>query len=315
MKTLRVDFCDFWLDFRKEENYFTDLLRRRFAVEIHEHPDLLIFSNYGSRHCLYTCPRVFFTGEPRQPDFRHCDYAMTWNYLADARHHRLPLYPLYFGGGHLVKSPGEERLLLPRKTKFCSFVIGHVRNRKRVEFFERLSRYKKVDSGGRALNNIGRSIGETPADKLAFLEPYKFNIAFENQSFPGYTTEKIAEAMRARCVPIYWGSPQIQTEFNPRSFLNHLDFPNEDALIERIIQIDQDEALHAEMLGQPFFHENIPNDSYRGEALLDFFDRILSTPIRPVGARRRLIQLGRWIAVKKARPWTAPPPHAERLPG
>ena len=305
-ETLRLDFCDFWEGFRKDENYFTDLLRRRFNVELHERPDLLIYAEAGYHHRLHTCPRVFFTGEPRQPDFRECDYALTWNYLNDPRHHRLPLYPLYFGGGHLVKTPEEAGHVLARKSQFCSFVVGHGRNTQRIRFFEKLSQYKRVDSGGRYLNNVGRSIGETPADKLAFLQPYKFNIAFENQSLPGYTTEKITEAMRARSVPIYRGNPHIHAEFNPRSFVNHSDFPSDEALIEQIIRLDKDDALYLEMLRQPFFHENTPNESFRGEALLDFFERILSDPIKPVGARRRFFQLGRWVTVKKHKPWARP---------
>ena len=311
MKVLRIDFCDFWPGFRKDKNYFVDLLRQRFEVEIHVHPDFVFYSNYGYHHRLYTCPRIYFTGEPFDPDFRWCDYALTWHYLEDPRHFRLPLYPLYFGGSHLIKAPGEEEQLLARKNKFCSFVVGNIHakaSRKRVDFFHRLSRYKKVDSGGSALNNIGRSIGGLPDDKLAFLDPYKFNIAFENQSRGGYTTEKIVQAMRARCVPIYWGSPQIHTEFNPKSFLNYFDFPTEEALIERIIQIDQDDRLYLEMLRQPFFHDNIPNASYQGEALLNFFERIFATPIRPAGSSHRLFQLGRWIAVKKNKPWAGYPP-------
>lgn len=302
-KTLRLDFCDFWEGFRKEENYFTELLRRRFNVEFHDRPDLIIHSDSGHHHRLFTCPRVYFTGEPRRPDFRACDYALTSNHFDDPRHHRLPLYALYFGGEHLVKAPDEAERVLARKTQFCSFVIGHGRNKQRIRFFEKLSRYKRVDSGGRYLNNLGRSIGENPVDKFAFLQPYKFNIAFENQPLPGYTTEKITEAMRARCVPIYYGSPQIHTEFNPRSFLNYLDYTNDEALIERIIQLDRDDALYLEMLRQPFFHDNVPNETFRGGALLDFFERIHSTPIRPVGARRSFFQLGRWVMVKKDNAW------------
>ncbi len=305
-RTLRLDFCDFWRGFRKDQNYFTDLLRRRFNVELHDKPDLLIYSGGGHHHRLYTCPRIFFSGEPRLPDFRECDYALTSHYLDDPRHHRLPLYALYWGSEHLVKAPDEAERVLARKTQFCSFVIGHGKNRKRIEFFEKLSRYKRVDSGGRFMNNIGRSIGGSAADKLAFLQPYKFNIAFENRSLPGYTTEKITEAMCARCVPIYWGCPQIHTEFNPRSFLNYFDFPSDESLIERIIQLDKDDALYLQMLREPFFHDNAPNESYRGDALLDFFEQILSKPIHPVAARRSYFQLGRWITARKDEPWNGP---------
>jgi len=78
--------------------------------------------------------------------------------------------------------------------------------------------------------------------KIEFLKRYKFNIAFENASLPGYTTEKIVEPMAARCLPIYWGNPLIEREFNPKSFLNYFDFRDDDALIEKIIEFDESDA-------------------------------------------------------------------------
>ena len=245
MTKIRLDFCDFWPGFSKTDNFFMDLLRARYDVEICDQPDFLIYSTFGHHHRLHTCPRIFFSGEVNAHDFRECDYAFTSYYVDDPRHVRLPLYVLYARAEDLLKTAGEPERVLAQKTKFCAFVVGNTRKRtrKRIDFFHRLSRYKKVDSGGRSLNNIGRSIGHGLLDKVNFLRPYKFNIAFENASLPGYTTEKILEAMRARCIPIYWGSPQVHTEFNPRSFLNHADFPSEEALLDRIIAIDRDDDL------------------------------------------------------------------------
>jgi len=302
MKTLRIDYCDFWNYLDKNDNYLTRLLRRRYDVRICDQPDFVICANYGYHHRLYTCPRIYFTGEPSSaPDFRRYDYALTWRYIDDPRHFRLPFYPFYFDGELLVKSPGEPESLLAEKTKFCAFVVGNRRATRRIEFFQKLNRLKPVDSAGRYLNNIGRSIGGTPEDKLAFLRPYKFNIAFENQSLPGYTTEKIAEAMRARCVPVYWGNPRIAEDFNPASFLNYHEFPNEEALLERMLELDQNDELYLEMLRQPFFHGNQVSEAYRGDKLLDFFEKIFSTKITPVGSRRSWFQVGRWIPVKKNR--------------
>ena len=301
MMRLRLDFCDFWPNFPKAKNFFFELLSARYEVEICDHPDFLIYSNFGCHHHLYTCPRIFFTGEPAAPNFRECDYAFTSRHLDDPRHLRLPLYVLYVSPHLLVKNPEEPEQLLAQKKKFCAFVVSnaHRRTARRVDFFHCLSRYQQVDSGGRHLNNIGGPIGESLEAKIAFLQPYKFNIAFENTFLAGYTTEKIVDAMRARCIPIYWGSPQIHTEFNPRSFLNYSDFPNEEALIERILQIDRDNSLYLEYLRQPFFHDNRPNEFFNRERLLARFDKIFSTKIRPVGARRKFFQIGRWVLVKK----------------
>ena len=314
MTQIRIDFCDFWSGFPKTKNFFTEALRTRYEVQVCDEPDFVVFSTSGHHHRHYHCPRIFYSGEAVLPDFRHCDYALTPHYLEDPRHLRLPLYVLYASPGNLLSvslaNPGppprlleEPKQVLARKTKFCGFVVGNVgrKAQKRIEFFHRLNRYKPVDSGGRALNNIGTSIPNGSLHKVAFLQPYKFNIAFENQSIPGYTTEKIYEALLARCVPIYWGNPRIPEEFNPKCFLNYFDFPNEEALVERIIEIDRNDDLYLEYLRQPWFPNSQPNEFFSSDRLLDFFERIFTTRIRPVGARRHLFQLGRWIGVKKNR--------------
>ncbi len=303
MTKIRIDFCDFWPGFSKTDNFFMRLLSTRYNVELSDKPDFLIYSTFGHQHRFHTCPRIFFSGEVMAHDFRECDYAFTSYYVNDPRHLRLPLYVLYARPEDLLKEPGEMEHLIKQKNKFCAFVVSntHRRTRKRIDFFHRLSRYKKVDSGGRSLNNIGGPIGSGLLDKVNFLRTYKFNIAFENASLPGYTTEKILEAMRARCIPIYWGSPQVHTEFNPKSFLNYADFPNEEALVEKIAAIDQDDDLLLRYLREPYFHHNQPNEFFDRDRLLAQFERIFTTPIRPVGARRSFFQLGRWILVKKNR--------------
>ena len=302
---IRLDFCDFWLGFPKTDNFFYHLLRERFDVQICDRPDFLIFADPGQHvHRVHNCVKIYVALEVFLPDFRWCDYAFTCHYLEDPRHLRLPFYawsscPAWQG------SEEETARVMAAKTKFCSFVVSNAKRkktRKRVEFFHRLSQYKKVDSGGAALNNIGRQIPGGKNDKLEFIRPYKFNIAFENGSTPGYTTEKIVDAMKARCVPIYWGNPRIAEEFNPKSFLNYFDFPGEEALIAKIIELDQDDAKYLEFLRQPYFHNNQPNEFFSHERLLNFFEKIFTTPIAPVSARRYPLQIDRWIPVLKNRP-------------
>jgi hypothetical protein len=70
--------------------------------------------------------------------------------------------------------------VLKKKTKFASFMSSatHAQTNVREAFFNTLNEhYKHVDSGGIVMNNIGHSV----ADKMKWLESYKFNIAFENK--------------------------------------------------------------------------------------------------------------------------------------
>src|SRR6185436_15703628 len=160
-KPIRLDFCDIFPGFDKTNNFFYNLLSKHFKISICDQPDFLIFSEFGHQHRLHNGVKIFFTGESTAPDFKVCDYALTCHYLDDPRHLRLPFYTTYGEGWYLCKENDSPEELLKAKTKFCSFVVGnhHPRkNRNRVKFFQRLSKYKRVDSGGRYLNNIGRPI-------------------------------------------------------------------------------------------------------------------------------------------------------------
>ena len=306
MRKIRIDFCDFWEDFCKTDNFFWNLLKTRFDVELHGKPDFLFYSNREQHvHRVHNCVKIFFAVESYLPNWRECDYAMTYHYLEDPRHLRLPFYLLYGTADHLLNNGEDIERLFASKTKFCSFIVsnpGKREGRKRVEFFHSLSRYKRVDSGGKVLNNIGGPIAGGPEGKLAFLRPYKFNIAFENAAISGYTTEKIVEAMRARTVPIFWGNPRINEEFNSSSFLNYSDFPSADALIERIIELDRNDEKYMEILRQPYFPGNQATNWYDPERFLSFCERIFSEPITPVSRRRKFFQIGRWVLVKQNRP-------------
>lgn len=79
------------------------------------------------------------------------------------------------------------------------------------------------------------------ADKLDFISQYKFNIAIENYSKPGYTTEKIMESFVSDTVPIYWGNPLINEDFNPSAFINLHDFFSIEDAVQRIVEIDNND--------------------------------------------------------------------------
>jgi len=301
--TIRLDFCDFnGID--KTDNYFTRLLSQKYRVEINDRPDLVIYSKDSQVHRLYTCKRLFWTGETILPDFSSCDYAMTCYYLDDPRHLRFPYYVIgsACGPDDLLKDPEEIEAVASSGRGFCSFVVSNdnpKRAGRRIGFFHRLSRYKRIDSGGRGLNNIGKAIPPGSQAKHEFLRRYKFNLCFENKAVDGYTTEKLVDAMWGRCIPIYWGNPKVGMEFNPKSFLSLHDYRSEEEFIEAIIAIDRDDTMYRRMLAEPYFHDNRPNAYYNEDRVLAFFDRILGDATPPVGRRGRFRALGRWRLAKQ----------------
>jgi len=275
---VKLNFCDFWPHFDRHDNFFTRLLRERFEVEIVDDPDFLIYSCFGKQHRSFRGIRIYYCGENRRPDFCSCDYAFAFDYLDRVEHCRLPFYVIRTPVDLLLQPEEPAEQILASKTSFCNFVFSNAHCRRRNEFFRKLSRYKRVDSGGRHWNNVGGPV----ADKLQFQRRYKFSIAFENSSYPGYTTEKLPDAVAAGTLPIYWGNPLVAREFNPKRFLNYSDYGNDEALIEKIIELDHDEAQYLEYLDQPLFYDNQPNPYFDPQRLLQQFQRIFSTGRRPV---------------------------------
>jgi hypothetical protein len=160
----------------------------------------------------------------------------------------------------------------------------------RDRFFQLLSEYKRVDSAGRHLKNMGTGItdrysADYPVSKVEFQRNYKFSIAFENSSSPGYTTEKIMHAFVANTVPIYWGNPLIAREFNPKSFINCHDFKSLEDVVRRVAELDKDDGQYLAMLNEPCLHGNVIPDELKEEKVLEFFTHIFSQPT--AACRRR----------------------------
>ena len=220
-KKIKIKFVDFYDSFNTSDNDFIRVLNERYDVELSDNPDYIIYSGFGFKHLDYDCIRIFYTGECITPDFNQCDYAIGFDRLNFGdRYIRIPLYMLFqYKESYLKlqhrKEFGED--FLAQKTGFCSFVYSNCFAQDlRTQMFEKLSQYKKVDSGGRYKNNIGGAV----KDKNEFQSKYKFSIAFENASYDGYSTEKIVESFAAGTIPIYYGDPLIANDFDERAFVN-----------------------------------------------------------------------------------------------
>ena len=259
MKTIKINYVDFWPNFKLEEDFIYELLMNSpdYEVEISDNPDYIVYSCFGYEHLKYDCIRIFFTGEELCPDFNICDYGIGFEYLSlDDRYFRLPLMyiPRYRKDYNLMM----ERLYCGQETReFCSFVYSNPKaNPIRIDFFTELSKYKQIASGGKVLNNIGTLV----QDKQKFEAKYKFSIAFENVRHRGYITEKLMQSFSAGGVPIYWGDPYVNRMFNSRAYINISVFKSTEDALENIKQIDQDDEAYKAML-----QEAPLNDSYNLE--------------------------------------------------
>ncbi len=292
---VRIAFRYFSWSFNPTDNFFYRRLSRYYRIEISDTPQIIFFSvrDGGPRWRMPTLEpgpyqRVFFTPENCRPDMSGCEWAFTFDYddqVNHPRHLRLPFYVVGGAGEDLIKDPQwSERILDRGRPRFCNFVYSKDAP-ERIELFRKLSAYKKVDAPGTSMNNappldgprwvknlgaieraltrrsrlaslMARHLRKGDRAKITYLRNYKFTIAYENSSYPGYATEKIYHPMIAGSIPIYWGNPCIHRDFNPRSFVNAHEFSSVDEIVKRVMEIDGDDDLYRRYLDQPWLHDN-----------------------------------------------------------
>jgi len=263
---LTVSFCDWWNTeycggvFDVNNNFFTNLLKEynNYIIKLvspNENPDILFYSIFGNSHEYYSASRkIFFSGEPYgQRD--NADFNITFDTNSN-KNTRIPLWLCYFSNSLLDECLKRQnnKNIVPYREKFCSFIAtGPGLQNNRQEFIEKLSKYKQVDCGGSYLNNIGYNVplGINCSGKIEHNNNYKFAMAFESTSYPGYVTEKICDIFKSNCIPIYWGHSDVVKDFNPTTFINANDFTNFDELVNYIIKVDNNDKLYESFFKEP----------------------------------------------------------------
>lgn len=269
----RIQFKNFWPSLDPKNNYFTELLTKyscEFEI-VDTDPDIIIFSVFGpgfpngprdfdKGQASVWDPRgewkfikdsnskkVHYTGE-NSPPVKQANLNLTFDLDSKYNNIRFPLYLLRLYENGLNGRDKNMQLVKKESEGFCCFVYSNP-IKFRNEFCKKLSKYKNVDCGGGCLNNVGGKV----KNKIEFQKKYKFCIAFENSLKPGYTTEKIFEAYQSNCIPIYYGSTAIKSDFNPETFINAHDFDNDEDLIDYIKKVDTDESLYNSYMNKPVF--------------------------------------------------------------
>ena len=262
MKHIVIGFEDVSKDFNPLNNVIFRLLSKDYDVEIADlstaegkaSVQYLFYSAFGNHYLDYHCIRIFVTGENLCPNFNLCDYALGFERMDfEDRYLRFPifLWDQYAKDYELIESTRKALLdKTPEKRKFCAMVVSNnnFANDMRKNLFDGLSKYKRVDSGGKAYNNIGKPEGV--ADKAEFLSGYKFSIASENSTYSGYCTEKLMQAFSAGNVPIYWGDPKVSSEFNKNAFIDCTGLTIDEA-VKKVEEIDKDDDKYLSMLSEP----------------------------------------------------------------
>ena len=288
MKKVKIKYIDWWTGFNCDNYLINKILKKYYNVVLSDdNPDYVIGSMYTKEALDYDCIRIFYSGENFCPDFNLYDYAIGFeNMTYGDRYIYVPNYimnPRYADDvAKMLAKHTQEAIAEKIKSEFCSYVVSNGRGDSiRAEFFEALSQYKKINSGGRYLNNIGLPNGV--ADKYEFQKKHKFSICFENSTHPGYITEKLVQGFAAGTIPIYWGSPDVIDVFNRKAMVVVAGKEDIPRAVEQIKEIDNNDDLYQNMLKQPAliktdYITDLKLDLER--FLLNIFEQPLETAIR-----------------------------------
>jgi hypothetical protein len=285
--TVHVLFSDMWDQFNEQHNMFTlamevGLKAKGTKVVGHnlqtlgsQKPDVVIFGPFGDDWTKLPAewPKVHFTGENTPPCINP-SVKLNIGYklpdMSDNSYIRMPLWMFEIDWFGADMDQIQNPLPLPidactkatpedydTRKKFCAFVVSNPTNPDRNKAFMALNSYSRVDSAGRLYNNVGDVIfaglggGGGELKKHQFLKDYRFNLTYENQAAPGYTTEKILHAKAAGCVPIYWGDSKIGRDFNERGFINANSCKSDADLIKLVDEVESNPEKWKEMASVP----------------------------------------------------------------
>lgn len=301
MKT--IGFCGFFKNFDPYVFPISRMMLDSYHLEIADfkQADYVMFSTFDESH--WSVPddsiKIFYTGENITPDFNACDYAIGFDWMEFGdRYLRFPLYYTYGKKLNLAlenRHLFNEEELRAMKQDFCSITVSNAnRNPVFKELFEALSKYKRVNSGGRWMNNVGGPV----ADKMTFDRRHKFSIACENSASPGYTTEKLVQAFAAKTIPIYWGDPIVSRVFNTKAFINVNDFASVDEVVNRIKMIDNSDELYLQMMREPALVAEAYNRENQMAVLKRFSDNIFCCPKEEAKRRNRIFWGRKYIDLR-----------------
>lgn len=288
---VKIGFTAFHGGFDLQHNPITDLLRRRFEVQVCDEPDFMFCADfwYGAHRFdlnKMDCVRIGYTGENDNADFSSYDYYIGFEHIGyPDRYFRCP--NLLFDCDLSDWQPLEDvAAFAASKTRFCNFCFSHPSESGAREAMVRLlSDYKTVDCFGPFLNNTPEGPRRiSRAEKAEVVAASRFTICCESTSRPGFVTEKIWEAFKNHSVPIYYGDETVTAIFNPKAFVNMHDFASFEEAAAFVKRLDADEEAYRAMLAQPPFAEG-----FDYAAFLDSFEAFLAHIVRqePKAALRR----------------------------
>ena len=181
-------------------------------------------------------------------------------------------YPQIFSSIHEYRQSMNPSDHAKPKTKFCAYMYQMI-HQHRINYFNLLSKYKKVDGLGKCCRNVNipetrgvYTLNKTFNDiAVELYSQYKFVLAIENSMIDGYSTEKLLSPIIANSVPIYWGDSYIFKYINKKRVVYALDFSSDDELLTHIIYLDNNDEAYKSIINEPIFVSDVTFESIECE--------------------------------------------------
>jgi hypothetical protein len=258
--------------FREEKGLISqtkDVLNRKYGSQQNKLVNLQILHGQFN----HSRPRdgfinIWYTGENLRPPLdQEWDIYLSFDSeKIDPRNLYLPFWVTRLGSNvedaqHTVDLMCNERLGSGFPDKFASLVASNP-ERIRMGFVNFLEKEAKVDVYGK--------LGAPIRDKFECISNYKFNLAFENDLYPGYVTEKVFDAWKSRSIPV-WRGLDSENYLNENAFLNATN-SSFNEILHSMREVSNDVELFNNYIKQPLLQRRYDIYELRKkiETLIDF---------------------------------------------
>jgi len=239
---------------------FKRKLNRLVNQKIHAKQDV---SYYYDPHELprgSQSKKIWYTGENVRPPL-HLPYDLFLSFDSNdygERNLRMPYWYLDLG---ILNRAFNSRVGVE------SSMYEFMRNRKfEKQFHQRFANVVATNSSlprdfvienfrGFEIECYGKKFGKPLSFKSELKDTYKFTIAFENDYFPGYVTEKIIDAYAIGSIPIYWGGISEDKNLNTDAIIDYARFPSHEAFLDYMSFLTEEDII--EIYERPLLKEPV----------------------------------------------------------
>lgn len=204
-----------------DKYWFSQFINHRFPIENFK---INLFSVWNNLYALkenLEGKKVFFTAECMKRHQNITDeygsHAMDYVDLAlgfeHINHPKYLRFPYWITRTSYPKDNDEaiERMFESwnsssfDKIKNVAVINAHDKWNTRYIIANDIEKYTSIDYAGNWRKNTTELVDKFNNNKIEYLKQFKFNICAENQVDDGYVTEKIFDAIKADCIPLYIG--------------------------------------------------------------------------------------------------------------